>query len=634
MAIVTNDGKLVSKDGTLGSGEDCCCGPTCDCTAPGSAPAIASDEDRGLVWLQFSACIGSGAAGTVDAPRAAAPCDIEGMAGPITGATVTNGGSGYARLGRVQPTVTASAAGGTGAAFSVTLAEESENLGDGCMPAPYWSVASVSVTNGGSGYSDGVAVTFSAASGDTTVEAAKAYAYFSVAAPVATATVYGTGTGAALSPTFAVATPPTFPASRGGPVNPPFCGQPIRTVYTVTGFTITDGGSGYSVDDIVEISFSSNADGVETSAIGSFSVSSVDQDGAITAVAVNYGGNYGGSLTDELAEVVVEGCAGGAGNYYREDASAPPYVADVTVTVNQEAPSTGSGAVITATVEDDTASANFGKVTALTVADGGTAYLNTPTTCQLPDTLYFTWNGITNAVPLAEFTAGIDGQQGSVPTACNSGAQCRGGGYTRRFNGGDATIACYFEFTPRAEEDAGNISSGASATVAKPACKCGGKIHLTITYQAACRECVYVYREGGEELLNDGPLQPALSPSWNCGVENGGYLLPTGYGTKAVAPGYDSLEWRTHYTRQSTLCLRFDMDENGCPVGDAEVVSIDSQEPVLLSGPPFAPPHLTPCAEYDDPVTGTHFGGDPAAGECPCDQTCMTPATPQVSFMP
>lgn len=101
----------------------------------------------------------------------------------VSSVSVTNGGTGYAdsdevtftpevgttvlyyasavtRVGRVQPTVTASAAGGTGASLSVTLSQETDEFGD-----TFWTVFGVSVTNGGTGYTDGDPVTFTVTDG-------------------------------------------------------------------------------------------------------------------------------------------------------------------------------------------------------------------------------------------------------------------------------------------------------------------------------------------------------------------------------------------------------------------------------------------------------------------------------------
>lgn len=319
-----------------------------------------------IVPLEFSSCIGSKAAGTAT---------IEG--GSVTGVTLTDGGSGFARLGRVEPTVTASVSGGSGATLSVTLAEQSENLGDGCMPAPYWEVDSVSVTAGGTGYSDGISVTFSVASGDTQITAAKAYAYVGFDEPAnATVTVTSSGSGASLTPTWSTTTQPAPPIDRGGATSPPDCEKPPRDAYTVTGFTIGSAGSGYAVDDAVDISFALASDGViYPGEPGAFAVDTVDGNGAITAVRVDYGGVYGGAFTDALAEVVVESCTANAGHYYREDASEAPYVATVTVHPENASPSAGTGDSITAVVDDDTSSGTFGHILSLSLSAGGSGFL-------------------------------------------------------------------------------------------------------------------------------------------------------------------------------------------------------------------------------------------------------------------
>lgn len=81
------------------------------------------------------------------------------------------------------------------------------------------------------------------------------------------------------------------------------------------------------------------------------------------------------------AEVVIDD----GGRYYDENPSLAPYVADVTVKVNQLPPSNGTGAVITATVGSDTSKAEeFGKITKLTIEEGGSDYqiLGGPTDCR------------------------------------------------------------------------------------------------------------------------------------------------------------------------------------------------------------------------------------------------------------
>lgn len=70
---------------------------------------------------------------------------------PIVNVDVNYGGIEYAVLGRIEPSVTLSTdEPGAGATFSVSWAQENGRCG-----LPYWRIASVEVTAGGSGYEDG-----------------------------------------------------------------------------------------------------------------------------------------------------------------------------------------------------------------------------------------------------------------------------------------------------------------------------------------------------------------------------------------------------------------------------------------------------------------------------------------------
>lgn len=75
------------------------------------------------------------------------------------------------------------------------------------------------------------------------------------------------------------------------------------------------------------------------------------------------------------------------GAYYRENKSLPPYVADVTVTVEQASPSDGSGAELTAVIDEDTESENFGKVLSIKIDSAGSNYqiLGGPMDCTYTD---------------------------------------------------------------------------------------------------------------------------------------------------------------------------------------------------------------------------------------------------------
>ena len=135
------------------------CGRCCECADcdAGMLPdtvtvAISGYDDEyvqgpDLAFLSFTSNYGSGAEGKVTAPSGDPATDK----GPISAVSVTSGGSGYAVLGRVAPTLTISDpyyGGGTGATFTPTLANTKNANG-----YDLWSLASVAAS-GGTGYAD------------------------------------------------------------------------------------------------------------------------------------------------------------------------------------------------------------------------------------------------------------------------------------------------------------------------------------------------------------------------------------------------------------------------------------------------------------------------------------------------
>ena len=425
----------------LGSSCSPCCGPSnpCSLCTEGQLPDTLTVTFSGLAdrtpgpdlcLLTFSAPYGSGAAGKVTAPGG----DPATNKGPITAVSLTNGGSGYAKLGRVAPTITASGGSGTGATFTVQTSKTTDANG-----IPSWSVTGVTFTGTTSGYIDGDQITFEVAEGDTAEQGAAATIHTVRTAPTVTASASG-GTGATLSVTTSPSgsTPQTWSVTgvtvtNGGTGYPAsgyvtfntasgdtteqsayvgfYCGRVAPTVtasvsgsgsgavlsaslasttgwsgqtyWYVDGISITDGGTGYAELDQVAVSVT---DGEGWGAYAE--VSSVDEDGAITGIAVYWGGEYfksngiiesvefydGGIYYRDAGEISSISVEAG-GKYYREDASLSPYVATVTVGVDQTAPSNGTGATFTATVESDTGSVNFGKVTGVTIGNGGSNYL-------------------------------------------------------------------------------------------------------------------------------------------------------------------------------------------------------------------------------------------------------------------
>ncbi len=426
----------------LGSECSACCDKCSLCTE-GTLPETVTvtlggytDKTQGpyLCNLQFSACYGDGAAGRITAPGG----DPDADAGPISAVSLTSAGSGYAKLGRVIPTVTATADGGSGAEFSVTLTAAHDSCG-----LDYWAVSKVAVLTAGSGYVDDQSINFNIASGDTQQAYASARLKAVRVAPAATLEVSSEqGTGATFSVAFdsIPGTPPQWvvdsvtvnaagdlyvtgdiatltPSANTITVGPadffvkaahaePTVSASVSTTagtgaalsvtlspvvsydgsdaWKVSAIGIDDAGSGYEVYDSVGVVAD---DGIIRIAASAW-VDAVDSSGAILSITVWNGGEYlkGGPITavEVTSPGIYYGDSGEAdsvkidngGFYYREDASAAPYVAAVTVQINQSAPSAGAGAEISATVGDDPEdAATFGKITALTIDAAGDDYL-------------------------------------------------------------------------------------------------------------------------------------------------------------------------------------------------------------------------------------------------------------------
>jgi hypothetical protein len=426
------------------------CTPCCGCSlcTEGTLPDTLTVTLSGLpetspgpdlISVSFSSCFGSGASGRGTAPgQSVVGGDPADDRGPITAVELTSGGSGYAKFGRVAPTLTASGGSGTGATFTVTLA----NATDACN-IDYWKVAKVTQA-GGSGYVEGDELTITVSEGDTATADAVVRLGEQREPPTLTASVSG-GTGASLtvsiaenagSPktwrvaeitvgsggsgytdlayvTITAATEDTTQAAataqiqtnRVAPtvsvVEYTFAGSGAvvtvtltetpnwqgsgRSVWRVTAFVVVDGGSGYVEGDSFEATVT---DGVVMPGEDAIClVSSVDETGAVLAVELLEQGAYykQGSSIEQVHVSYggtywrIDGENGwnvqNGGIYYREDASVAPYVADVTVTVTDAPPSAGAGASLSVEIDEDTASETFGQVVSLNIDNGGDGYL-------------------------------------------------------------------------------------------------------------------------------------------------------------------------------------------------------------------------------------------------------------------
>jgi hypothetical protein len=258
---------------------------------------------------------------------------------------------------RAAPTLTATVEGGSGATLTVT------STSDGGSPETF-SITAISVGSGGSGYSDRAAVSIVLGSGDVEQTPAAAIARTVRTQPTITATAQAGGTGASLTVSLTQSTD-----GEG------------RPVWGVTAVSVGSGGTGYTVND--QITFVVTVG--QVSSLAAARVSTVGGAGEITAVVVDSPGEAfvpsgqvdvvvltsGGAYYKETPSTVT---VNNGGEYYRETGGAP-YVAGVTVTINQISPSAGSGGIVAVSVVDDTASPSFGVLTGLTISDAGTAYL-------------------------------------------------------------------------------------------------------------------------------------------------------------------------------------------------------------------------------------------------------------------
>jgi hypothetical protein len=462
--ITFEDGKVVFRDGKVGTEQSCCCGPPGCCPAGGSwelgNPAIKSGFFRNVgggfppllggqnVELVFESDCGSGAAGTVDVPTSVSPCDYEGLAGAVQSVTLTSGGTGYARLGRVAPTVTVSGTGDD-ADLEVNLTQLTED--EGC-PLDYWAVKSVTVNDGGTGYTEGEDAVFTIAEGDAEVFPAVGRIYTAAVAPDVTLSVSSAdGSGAVLSANWQE----TDPQSRAAYTCPPSQGQKRFEIASVS---IDDGGSGYSVGEVVAVAVD---DGTAVGA-ASLDVDAVDGNGAITAVsALDAGVYYKDTGSIELVEVYKvsdsgTSCSEPSGNYYREDATVPPYVFTPTVNVVSYPPFEGSGAVVTAVVDEDPASETFGQVVDLVLEEGGEGYLNPPA-CEPLGTVYVSLGS-------ASFEFELGGESDGALVNCDPSGLLE-------------NVSCD-------EEQLGQFAYLGSTRAFTEGCGCDDDVHVTVSYSS------------------------------------------------------------------------------------------------------------------------------------------------------
>lgn len=252
---------------------------------------------------------------------------------------------------------------GFGAVLAVTTKTVSTNPNR-------WGVDQISVSSGGSFYDDQDPVAVNVEGDGVQVSAAVAKAR-TRRDPPQIEYEYKTGPGSGA--TFATT---VTKISGSSPVE-----------YEVSSVTVTSGGSGYQAGNTV---FFQRVYSPRTTQLvqASYSIASVSPTGAILSLSKINGGRY---WTDsgvvESVDVTNPGSYYGpsttagyvtvqdGGKFYKTSEEVPAHVAPITISVVQQPPSSGSGAVIKATVDSTVGSPSFGSITELTIEDGGDDYV-------------------------------------------------------------------------------------------------------------------------------------------------------------------------------------------------------------------------------------------------------------------
>ena len=386
-------------------------------------------EGPSLLEVKFDAtCFGSGVAATAEAPGGD-------NTGPVSVVTLTDGGSGYAVLGRKEPTLAIANANTTPAEVTIELSTSVDECG-----RDLWSVKSISVDKAGAGYTDGQSLSLSVSEGDVELSPASGTIHTTRLEPILTVgTADGTGATFTVALTKNAGPPPTwsidavtFTGSTSGYVDEQsveFSGDGLVEASPAAAFVVTKRNqptltlsiaSTFGAGGTLTPTITSNANSPETWTVSSVSigsagadyadgdtisatpvgaievdplsgyVSAVDGNGGIVAVTLFTGGEYY-EATDELESIRVDD--GGqyykdegaiesitvddGGSYYGEDPELPPYVSEITGVVYQNPGvnfASGSGATVEGTVDDDTESATFGKVVSLELTNPGKDY--------------------------------------------------------------------------------------------------------------------------------------------------------------------------------------------------------------------------------------------------------------------
>ena len=304
----------------------------------GDCPENSTPTDP-LVALEFSSeeC-GSGGSASV-----AIGC------GGILSAAVTDGGSGYATVTYDEPQLSLSVPGGSGGVLDI----DGYFLRTTGGAAGYYGIISVSVTTGGSGYTDGTISTLTLGADDVQfpTSAPAEIRIRTVLVPpdddwILSPVGGAAGTGLVVSLTLAR----------------PF---PEAEYQEATAASVVSGGTSYTVGETYE---ATAVDG-GTEEPAEIEITSVGSGGVVTGVSIFYGGHFA-----DIDTGVIDRCEfvdDWQGAYRKAEVE----VCGVDVSVTQTAPSDGTGATFNLVVEDDPLDPDFGKVVGITVTAAGSDYV-------------------------------------------------------------------------------------------------------------------------------------------------------------------------------------------------------------------------------------------------------------------
>lgn len=118
--------------------------PGCLDRLNGESLVLRASDPHKLITLEVQSCYGSGAC--LEVETFLPPCEYDGAPTELPGVILTSGGEGYAKLGRVEPTLSLAAENGVGATLTPTLDKKADDCG-----LDYWYIDTVA-TKGGTGY--------------------------------------------------------------------------------------------------------------------------------------------------------------------------------------------------------------------------------------------------------------------------------------------------------------------------------------------------------------------------------------------------------------------------------------------------------------------------------------------------